>query len=595
MNLPTITESLIQRRASDSSFERGYHYYEGDAVLGLTRRGHQLHASVEGSDYLPYEVTITLTESGIEHASCTCPYDWGGDCKHIVATLLSYVHAEDDILELPPIEELLAELSRDQLQALLVKLVEQQPKLTLFIQNEVGLLTTVAEPEQESSPATPRQRRTSLDPETFRRQVRHALNSVDHMSRSDAYWHTGDIVSSIEQTAEQAQMYVQAGDGDNALIILKAITEEYIEGWTDLDDSDGELGGLFDTIKPIWTEAILTANLTADERQEWVDLFTEWQEDVDDYGVDGAFDAPQIAALQGWDYPPLLRVFGGEITELGAWENEAPWCADELATARLNVLERQGKVQEYLYLAEAEGQTARYLTKLAEIGRIQESVEYGINYMATADEALQLAKTLSEAGETESSMRVAEHGLQLTQPRELALWLRDRAIALGNSPLALQAGIAAVHARTTLVDYEAVREIAGEDWPGIRESLLAHIQQAETYPVDEKVDILLSEGLIESAIEALGPYAGYGALERVADAAVASHPEWVIRVCSKQADDIMDAGKSAIYHHAIKWLQKVRAAYLESGQREEWSAYHGKLLEAHGRKYKLVPMLRDLK
>ena len=41
----------------------------------------------------------------------------------------------------------------------------------------------------------------------------------------------------------------------------------------------------------------------------------------------------------------------------GAWAGEAPAYADELAVARLNVLERRGRWQEYLYLAEAESQT----------------------------------------------------------------------------------------------------------------------------------------------------------------------------------------------------------------------------------------------
>ena len=36
----------------------------------------------------------------------------------------------------------------------------------------------------------------------------------------------------------------------------------------------------------------------------------------------------------------------------------------------------------------------------------------------------------------------------------------------------------------------------------------------------------------------------------------------VIQACREQAEKIMDAAKASIYHHAVKWLEKVRAAYL---------------------------------
>ena len=37
--------------------------------------------------------------------------------------------------------------------------------------------------------------------------------------------------------------------------------------WTELDDSDGELSGFFEELGPLWTEAILSADLTPTERQ----------------------------------------------------------------------------------------------------------------------------------------------------------------------------------------------------------------------------------------------------------------------------------------------------------------------------------------
>lgn len=100
----------------------------------------------------------------------------------------------------------------------------------------------------------------------------------------------------------------------------------------------------------------------------------------------------------------------GNITEQGAWEGEAPYHADEVTDARLHILERRGRFQEYLYLAEAEGHTREYVTMLVRLGRTEEAFSYGRRYLATTDEALSLAKALYEHSEREQAMQIAEHG-----------------------------------------------------------------------------------------------------------------------------------------------------------------------------------------
>jgi uncharacterized Zn finger protein len=116
--LPTLTESFIRQHAAPDSFQRGREYYRQGAVVGLVRRGQQLQAEVEGSQVEPYTVQITWDGGGITQASCTCPYDWGGWCKHIVATLLVCLHSPVQVEERPVLQTLLAGLDREQLHTL---------------------------------------------------------------------------------------------------------------------------------------------------------------------------------------------------------------------------------------------------------------------------------------------------------------------------------------------------------------------------------------------------------------------------------------------------------------------------------------------
>lgn len=72
------------------------------------------------------------------------------------------------------------------------------------------------------------------------------------------------------------------------------------------------------------------------------------------------------------------------------------------------------------------------------------------------------------------------------------------------------------------------------------------------------IDIYLHEGLMNDAVRLIDgqQYVDYATLGRVTDAAYASHPDWVIRQCTKQAEPIMDAGKSKNYPHALGWLER---------------------------------------
>jgi uncharacterized Zn finger protein len=594
MSLPKITRGMIREHTSAQSFERGSQYSRDGSVLGLVLRGRHLSAEVAGSQYEPYQVEIDFDDAGITLTFCSCPYDWGGWCKHIVAVLLNVIEAPEIIDERPPLEALIADLDREQLQEILLQLAEGNAPLVDRIESYVAGLRAQERPDEEEPHR--QESRPPVDPTPFRRRVRHILHSLDGMRPSQAYWEVGGVVDQVGEVLNDAWTFIEAGDGRNALRILEAITDEYTSQWYYLDDSDGYAGGFFEELSHAWTEAVLTADLTGAERQEWATKIEAWQSEVDDYGVD-AFEVTLEALEQGWDYEPLQRVLEGKITRLGAWEDEnAPWYADELARARLNVLERQERYDEYLHLAEAEGQTARYVTMLVRLDRVREAVEYGLQYLSMTDEALALAQALREHGEIEKALRVAERGLSLHGNKaQLAGWLRDTAAGAGDKELALDAAVIAFKEAADLSAYQRVEELAGPQWPELREELLDLLRQEKATGYGTSIDIFLHEGLVDDAIAALGEWAYYETVARVADAAIEQRPDWVISASKKQAEQIMDAGKSKAYHHAVEWLARVKAAYRAAEREAEWRAYLNELLEKHHRKYKLVPMLKTLK
>jgi len=437
MSTPKLTEALIRSLTSAQTFSRGEQYYDSGAVSDLSRRGGTLRTQVAGSQYEPYQVTVELDAGGVIDATCTCPYDFGDYCKHIVAVLLAYVRQPDRMAERRPVIELLTGLHRDELLDLLTKLLSAHAHLADWVEAQLSA-RAASKPSMGAVKSRPRTR--PIDPAPFRRQAQNILGGLGHMRPSHAYWATSGTVDEIRNLLKQVQPFIEAGDGRNALLILEAITGVYVDRWTEFDDSDGELGGLFTDLCPLFAEALLSADLSAEERRGWAEKLTVWQGEVEDYGIDEGFDVAIAAAVQGWDYAPLQQAMQGHITEKGGWEGEVPWYADELAVARLNVLERQGKTIEYLNLAEAEGQTDKYLTMLVKLGRGEKAIEYGLNYLATPDEALTLARSLRKHGLPLDALRIAEHGLTLEgETRTLARWLRGLASELDQPEVALKA------------------------------------------------------------------------------------------------------------------------------------------------------------
>ncbi|MEM6646356.1 MAG: SWIM zinc finger family protein [Bacteroidota bacterium] len=125
--LPPISAELVRLNTTDKVFQRAKDYAEGRVVRDPILRGNMLTAQVDGSDWQPYRVLITFDAHTVTEASCTCPYDWGGWCKHIGAVLLTVLARPGETHISEPIDTLLDDLSGRQLRQLLRDVIAQHP------------------------------------------------------------------------------------------------------------------------------------------------------------------------------------------------------------------------------------------------------------------------------------------------------------------------------------------------------------------------------------------------------------------------------------------------------------------------------------
>lgn len=583
MSLLSLTEASLRRQATAPSFERGEAYFQSGSVVSLIQRGQVIHADVEGNDVHPCHITLHFDPGGITGVDCTCEYSLKGWCEHIVATLLTCIRQPEKIETRPTLEQLLDRLEPQQLRSLLQTLIGTHPELI----DTIDLLIA----QQTAPPSPPPRRQTAVDPVPFRRQVKQILrNAVDA-------WESGyddDPVSEeIIDLICTAKDFSHQGDGNNALVILEAITDACIEHWGYASDYGLDNDEITTHLDSAWTEAILTAELSATEQHDLKHKLETWQDELD-----GNLSMSLEALRQGWDYPPLQRVFQGEITPLGAWENEAPNYASRLAQIRLQILDRQDRHQEYLYLAQAEGQTEQYLTMLGRLGRVAEAMTEASTQMTTMEEAFALAKTLREQGALPQALEIGHKGLSLAGlcRADLATWTSELAEGLGERTIALEARIQGFAAQPSIGDYHKVKDLAGAEWPTVQSDLVKKLRHSQHWEASQaKVDIFLEEGLIEDAIAAVQNLSYFHAqlIHRVMDAAIQTHPEWVINNARVRAEEIINRGKAVAYDHAANWLRKMRLAYLAAGRQADWTAYRSQLIKTHGRKYKLMGFLEQ--
>lgn len=555
---PNITEASIRRNATAKSFERGQQYYRAGAVVNLVRRDNIIQALVEGSEYEPYRVSLVVDAGGIRQASCSCPYDYEGWCKHLIAVALACCHNPDLIRAAPNLQELLSPLNLEQTRDLFGKLAEEDPTLLDRIEQWVPVLSTTT----ATAPKSGHQRQTAIDPAPFRAQARALIRET---ARDLEYGSEMDLISEkLPDLVEPARQCLLHDDGENAIAILQAIAETLAEQWDDVVEYGLEGESAISCLDPLLAEAILLAMPAPQARidlqvqiETWEDLFS------------GSFPLSTEALRQGWDDPELVDILQGRGGLL--YPEDRPDGADELAQIRLNLLERQNRLPEYLHFARAAEQWASYLTLLIRLDRTTEALSFQ-DRLQFLDDAFAVAKVLREKNDLQEALQVAQKGLSLpkrlsgwgamqrfdpdnnadvTNYRdryELAHWASELAEGMGDGDTALELRIVAFKANPSLEEYQRVAMLAAGRWPTIQPELLHYLRGLASWvAMEAQVDIFLTENLVDDAIAAVSTYGRSELLMRVMDAAVPVNPHWVADKAQSKAQEIIDRGKAEKY------------------------------------------------
>ncbi|MFQ6084512.1 MAG: SWIM zinc finger domain-containing protein, partial [Candidatus Aminicenantia bacterium] len=460
-----LTLKEIRMLSTESSFERGMEYFTQGHVKNIEQFGNKITAIVSGKQ--DYRVTIRLYEDDFT-AECTCPYDWGGYCKHIIATLIALSKNYKEIKESKnreeeKIETILNNVSLEELKEFLRTEFENDPRL----RNIFAIHFSGKAPQDKSIHDYKKEINLLYRNATGRYGFIEYGNNID-------FFHIQDL----------AHRYIKKGNYLEAAKIYQALAETIAENMGMVDDSDGYYGGEFRDAISDFTNCIKEANLGHREKRYYIEyLFNKYIENDPDY------------FREEYDY--ALREISQSKEDLNYWKKLlAPYLPDVLPDREKNWL-------NYYHARELIEMQLFILDELNEKEEFYELIERF--YREDNNFCLLYAEQLKKDGRLEQSIAVAEEGLKIF-PKHLTSSLRLflNTFYKKHSPEKYKENLKHLFFQGESWEYyDKLKKLCSKnEWEKLIQEMITYFGSKSRYRDESKIiDIYLREKRFDEAIE----------------------------------------------------------------------------------------------
>lgn len=274
--------------------ERGLSYYENDAIVDLEINADgSFEAIVSGTE--EYHVALSVVDNKVTAHNCSCPYDFGPVCKHIVAVILCITEDGNETKspkqDFPKskkkeslaqqVQEILKSISYEEL----IDFVQQITKEDKIVRS--NLLSRFGHLNQVQSI------------EIYKNQIDHILLAIENRNGLIGWEEMSQFSFSMGAFIENAQVNIDKKQYQNAFYISAATLEKMTEAFEFVDDSSGEVGMLVDYSLKYLTE-LSHNSLPKPLKAEMIEYFLS------------AFDAELFS---GWDWHLGILQIAGELAE----------------------------------------------------------------------------------------------------------------------------------------------------------------------------------------------------------------------------------------------------------------------------------------
>ncbi len=580
----------IRARTSDKVFSRGENYYNQGAITDAIRRGDEIEARCHGSYPEPYRVWAKLDGTDIIDTGCNCEYDWGGDCKHIVALLLTYSNHPEQFQEKQPIEDILRARSQDDLVDLIMRMMQHYPDLKDFI--DIAAHSSPA----DGVPKVP------VDTLSIRQQLNTAFNSFDYDDLYTygryGYYNDHPAVSKIYDIARIGDQLSAQGDYVAAATVYSTILEEFAEMDEEYyHDEEGELAMSINDVAHKLDQCLATPALRDNDDERLASLEAllgvfVWDMDFGGVGVSDQIPDIILKHVQKSDVAHLRSLVEPardrkRNSQYGQWSLEAydTFLLDLDIFNDVdveNVLEQLRENESYLLLA----------NRLIQLGRIDEAMTVIHEQIRTPYERRQALEALTDYGHSDKAQQIAENILAQQYERTLAAWLLGIYETQDNKEGILRLLTQRIEAQPNISDYIKLKSVAEKlnQWETLRPEIIQNLQGHEM----TLTRAYMHDGEIESAWQVFATvksnhYDYISLAISLADASLQAMPQKAISIYKRYAQAYIDDRGRDNYKKAANLLVKAKQAHSNLGQHEEWEMLINEIREQN----RNLPALKD--
>lgn len=575
-----INEAKLREWASSQSFTRGRSYFRNGMIQHTVRRGNMLIGSCAGSSGGLYRIEVELNDQEeLVSAMCSCPYDWGGICKHVVALVLTFIHEPERFTVQQATADSLMERSKEELVALIREMIAREPDLETLLDQPMPGGETPPEP---------------ADLDAFRTELQSALTYYGG-------WGERTAEQTVYSVARAAERFAAAGDWATAADIYAVIFEETLSEDSLMHDDEGEFSLALSSAVEGMADC-LSALVEDDERRLIVlnyllDAFL-FDMDMGGFGM-GESVLPEaiLEYIKPADIPTIReRLAAAQARK--AKERYGQWTAQAYADL-LSDLDLLDNVDPEITLQRLrdEGMYSVLFNKLLDMNRLDEAVEVAGEYLSGPYQLRQILSRLEMVGRQEDAIRLARTSLDRQYERGLATWLAERYEARHDDSNLLHVRRLAMQHEPFEHNYELLKAVATRlgQWQTLRPKIINQLQSAKKFSA--LVAVYLSDEEWEQAwatLEQVPPDSYYSwdrsrLMLQVAERSRKAMPRRAIPVYVQQARRLIEARGRDNYAEAAALLGSAKELYLQIDEEGTWRELIRNLKE----EFRRLPAFQD--
>jgi hypothetical protein len=572
-----FTETDVRNIATSNSFARGRSLFREEAIFNTRREGNTLYGHCEGN-YAPfYNVQVVTNEKGLAYGVCSCPYEGGGECKHVVALCLAYLDKPESFAESKPVQNTLESRSKEQLISLIETIVKHYPQVRDLIERPT--------PETVSSGET-------VDVSSIRRQFARAEHTLYD-------WGDPTLPGIIDSVLEAGDQFLQTGDYRNARTIYRVFLEEAPTDYYRDDLHMAVSSGMFHLIESL-NECMGRRDVaeTEQERRETLDLLFDVLCANLDYDLGWEAQDAILQHVRPADIPHLRERLQAKRQELNL-----PHLLQDFEY-ELDLLDNVDPEVMLNRLREA-GSHGLLFSKLLDLERHDEAVALVKEHFLEGYAAMQYIIRLEAAGLGEQVQQMVEEKLQETFNPRLSEWLLEHYRDNNNDEGRLRLLRQHMLHSPEMGYYKELKRLAKKlgQWATIHQEIIDHLQKKDDQPT--LVRVHLRDKNWDAAWETLetlqqkakqpsrGVYGTYYPLREleleVAERMRAAQPHRAIALYVKNARRSIDDRGRSNYQAAATLLANVKAILESVDQQAAWET----LISEIRTEFKQLPALKD--